>query len=241
MFKHLFKKHPKSIEAYHDNTVDTPLVVSEHKEDKTAKLELFTQGMISRLDHVYDILDTLVGSNDYKELEPTNEPQGAFTVLHGFEFTSDDNHKIKLFLTGDYHTVLNVDDNHLELLASFSIGKAVQLTLDYGVQYSPIYPILAFANQIAEVMGNTSTYVSQVRPVDRDKTIEENAILVGVPSSYSSYNVPYKVDLIKDKETVLTLYNSEKTTIIAELENGKRVNIAPSTQGVETFIDTFLF
>lgn len=242
MFKHLFKKHPKSIEAYHNSTVDTPLVATKPKKDKTAEKELFTQGIISRLNQVHDILATLVGSNDYKELEPTDEPvSGPFTVLHGFTFTSDDNHNIKLFLTGDYHTVLKVDDNLVELLASFSIGKAVQLTLDYGVQYSPSYPILAFANQIAEVMGNTSTYVSQVRPVDRDKTIEENAILVGVPSSYSSYNVPYKVDLIKDKETVLTLYNSEKTTIIAELENGKRVNIAPSTQGVETFIDTFLF
>lgn len=237
MFKHLFSKQPK-------DTVDTPLAEPEPetKKDKTAELELFTQGLISRLNQIHNILASLVGSHDYKELEPTDEPvSGPFTVLHGFEFTSDDNHKIKLFLTGDYHTVLKVDDNLVELLASFSMGKAVQLTLDHGVQYSPSYPILAFANQIAETMGNTTAYVSQVRPVDREGAIEENAILVGLPRTYSSYNVPYKVELIQDKETILSLYNPEKTTIIAELGNGKRVNIAPSIQGVETFIDTFIF
>lgn len=237
MFKHLFKKQPK-------DTVDTPLAEPEPetKKDKTAELELFTQGLISRLNQIHNILASLVGSHDYKELEPTDEPvSGPFTVLYGFTFTSDDNHNIKLFLTGDYHTVLKVDDNLVELLASFSMGRAVQLTLDHGVQYSHSYPLLSFANQIAETMGNTTAYVSQVRPVDREGAIEENAILVGVPSTYSSYSVPYKVELIQDKETVLSLYNPEKTTITAVLKNGKQVNIAPSSQGVDTFIDTFIF
>lgn len=237
MFKHLFKKQPK-------DTVDTPLAEPEPetKKDKTAELELFTQGLISRLNQIHNILASLVGSHDYKELEPTDEPvSGPFTVLHGFTFTSDDNHNIKLFLTGDYHTVLKVDDNLVELLASFSMGRAVQLTLDHGVQYSHSYPLLSFANQIAETMGNTTAYVSQVRPVDRGGAIEENAILVGVPSTYSSYSVPYKVELIQDKETALSLYNPEKTTITAVLKNGKQVNIAPSSQGVDTFIDTFIF
>lgn len=237
MFKHLFKKQPK-------DTVDTPLAEPEPetKKDKTAELELFTQGLISRLNQIHNILASLVGSHDYKELEPTDEPvSGPFTVLHGFTFTSDDNHNIKLFLTGDYHTVLKVDDNLVELLASFSMGRAVQLTLDHGVQYSHSYPLLSFANQIAETMGNTTAYVSQVRPVDREGAIEENAILVGVPSTYSSYSVPYKVELIQDKETILSLYNPEKTTITAVLKNGKQVNIAPSSQGVDTFIDTFIF
>lgn len=236
MFKHLFKKQPK-------DTVDIPLVESEPetKKDKTAELELFTQGLISRLNQIHNILANLVGSHDYKELEPTDEPvSGPFTVLYGFTFTSDDNHKIKLFLTGDYHTVLKVDDNLVELLASFSMGRAVQLTLDHGVQYSHSYPLLSFANQIAETMGNTTAYVSQVRPVDREGAIEENAILVGVPSTYSSYSVPYKVELIQDKETVLALYNPERATISAVLKNGKQVNIAPSSQGVDTFIDTFI-
>lgn len=237
MFKHLFKKQPK-------DTVDTPLVEPEPetKKDKTAELELFTQGLISRLNQIHNILASLVGSHDYKELEPTDEPvSDPFTVLYGFTFTSDDNHNIKLFLTGDYHTVLKVDDNLVELLASFSMGRAVQLTLDHGVQYSHSYPLLSFANQIAETMGNTTAYVSQVRPVDREGAIEENAILVGVPSTYSSYSVPYKVELIQDKETILSLYNPEKTTITAVLKNGKQVNIAPSSQGVDTFIDTFIF
>ncbi len=235
MFKHLFKKQPK-------DTVDTPLAEPETKKDKTAELELFTQGLISRLNQIHNILASLVGSHDYKELEPTDEPvSGPFTVLYGFTFTSDDNHNIKLFLTGDYHTVLKVDDNLVELLASFSMGRAVQLTLDHGVQYSHSYPLLSFANQIAETMGNTTAYVSQVRPVDREGAIEENAILVGVPSTYSSYSVPYKVELIQDKETVLSLYNPEKTTITAVLKKGKQVNIAPSSQGVDTFIDTFIF
>lgn len=237
MFKHLFKKQPK-------DTVDTPLAEPEPetKKDKTAELELFTQGLISRLNQIHNILASLVGSHDYKELEPTDEPvSDPFTVLYGFTFTSDDNHNIKLFLTGDYHTVLKVDDNLVELLASFSMGRAVQLTLDHGVQYSHSYPLLSFANQIAETMGNTTAYVSQVRPVDREGAIEENAILVGVPSTYSSYSVPYKVELIQDKETVLSLYNPEKTTISAVLKNGKQVNIAPSSQGVDTFIDTFIF
>lgn len=237
MFKHLFKKQPK-------DTVDTPLAEPEPetKKDKTAELELFTQGLISRLNQIHNILASLVGSHDYKELEPTDEPvSGPFTVLHGFTFTSDDNHNIKLFLTGDYHTVLKVDDNLVELLASFSMGRAVQLTLDHGVQYSHSYPLLSFANQIAETMGNTTAYVSQVRPVDREGAIEENAILVGVPSTYSSYSVPYKIELIQDKETILSLYNPEKTTITAVLKNGKQVNIAPSSQGVDTFIDTFIF
>lgn len=237
MFKHLFKKQPK-------DTVDTPLAEPEPetKKDKTAELELFTQGLISRLNQIHNILASLVGSHDYKELEPTDEPvSDPFTVLYGFTFTSDDNHNIKLFLTGDYHTVLKVDDNLVELLASFSMGRAVQLTLDHGVQYSHSYPLLSFANQIAETMGNTTAYVSQVRPVDREGAIEENAILVGVPSTYSSYSVPYKVELIQDKETILSLYNPEKTTITAVLKNGKQVNIAPSSQGVDTFIDTFIF
>lgn len=237
MFKHLFKKQPK-------DTVDTPLAEPEPetKKDKTAELELFTQGLISRLNQIHNILASLVGSHDYKELEPTDEPvSDPFTVLYGFTFTSDDNHNIKLFLTGDYHTVLKVDDNLVELLASFSMGRAVQLTLDHGVQYSHSYPLLSFANQIAETMGNTTAYVSQVRPVDREGAIEENAILVGVPSTYSSYSVPYKVELIQDKKTILSLYNPEKTTITAVLKNGKQVNIAPSSQGVDTFIDTFIF
>lgn len=237
MFKHLFKKQPK-------DTVDTPLAEPEPetKKDKTAELELFTQGLISRLNQIHNILASLVGSHDYKELEPTDKlVSDPFTVLYGFTFTSDDNHTIKLFLTGDYHTVLKVDDNLVELLASFSMGRAVQLTLDHGVQYSHSYPLLSFANQIAETMGNTTAYVSQVRPVDREGAIEENAILVGVPSTYSSYSVPYKVELIQDKETVLSLYNPEKTTITAVLKNGKQVNVAPSSQGVDTFIDTFIF
>lgn len=237
IFKHLFKKQP-------EDTVDTPLAEPEPetKKDKTAELELFTQGLISRLNQIHNILASLVGSHDYKELEPTDEPvSDPFTVLYGFTFTSDDNHNIKLFLTGDYHTVLKVDDNLVELLASFSMGRAVQLTLDHGVQYSHSYPLLSFANQIAETMGNTTAYVSQVRPVDREGAIEENAILVGVPSTYSSYSVPYKVELIQDKETILSLYNPEKTTITAVLKNGKQVNIAPSSQGVDTFIDTFIF
>ena len=143
MFKHLFKKQPK-------DTVDTPLAEPEPetKKDKTAELELFTQGLISRLNQIHNILASLVGSHDYKELEPTDEPvSDPFTVLYGFTFTSDDNHNIKLFLTGDYHTVLKVDDNLVELLASFSMGRAVQLTLDHGVQYSHSYPLRKFRNQ----------------------------------------------------------------------------------------------